>query len=127
MLSFTKKVDYGLELMLALARSDGQPLSLRQVSRQSRLPYAFLTQVAVELRRAGLIEAKEGATGGYFLACPPEKINLAEIVAALNGDSAENCEVCEREGICRPRQIWAEIEDELAQKFKNRTLKDLIK
>jgi Rrf2 family protein len=128
MLGLTKKVDYGLELMLALAKGyQRQPLSLREISQQNRLPYNFLAQVAVQLRRAGLIEAKEGSRGGYFLTSAPEKITLTDVVEALGTNEQENCDLCKREGICRPRQIWLEMENEMIKKLDQRTLKDLIK
>lgn len=128
MLNLTKKIDYGLELALALARHyDQPPLSLRQVADQQRIPYLFLSQVAVSLRRAGLIEAKEGSGGGYFLACPPAKITLSDVVDALSVSTVDHCEICEREGLCHPRHIWAQIEKHLNQKLRQQTLKDLIK
>ena len=68
MFELSKKTDYGLELMIALAKNYGQgPLSLRQIAKKKKLPFKYLEQVVVPLRESGLIEAKKGKSGGYFL------------------------------------------------------------
>ena len=36
-----------------------------------------------KLRACGLIESKEGKTGGYSLALPPQKISLADVYKAV--------------------------------------------
>ncbi len=74
MFGLTKKADYGVELMIALAKNFGQgPLSLRQIAKDKKLPHKFLEQVVTPLREANLIDAKEGRGGGYYLKKNPKK------------------------------------------------------
>jgi len=40
------------------------------------------------LRRAGLVESRRGAHGGYSLARPAQEIPMAEVVQALEGEIA---------------------------------------
>src|SRR3989338_7802779 len=89
MLQVTAKTDYGLLLMAALAKKSGdEPVSLREIAEKQKLPYRFLTQIVIPLRRAGLLEAKEGVRGGYRFVKSADKISVGEIVRALEGDVA---------------------------------------
>jgi Rrf2 family protein len=46
----------------------------------------YLEQVAVILRRAGLIRSIKGASGGYTLAIAPENIVIGDALRELEGD-----------------------------------------
>lgn len=129
MFDLTKKTDYGLELMIALGQKYGQgPLSLRQISRQKKLPVKYLEQVATSLREAKLIEAKEGKSGGYFLKKAPAKISVAAIVEALEGPVAVGyCAGCPKAAACGQKDVWAEVGDKVRETIEGKTLASLIK
>ncbi len=79
MFSLTKKTDYGLQLMMVLAKKYKQGfVSLRQIAKEEKLPFKFLEQVVFLLKIANLVDSKEGKGGGYFLTKPPKKISMAE-------------------------------------------------
>jgi Rrf2 family protein len=89
MLSFTKKTDYALTAMVALAKnSSAKPYPLSQMAQDQNLPYKFLSQIAIDLKKAGLIQSKEGFGGGYVLSKPPSQISVADIVHATEGPVA---------------------------------------
>lgn len=91
-LKLSHKGDYGLVLVTALARRTGFA-SLRQVAGEKKLPYKFVSQVAGELKAAGILESKEGVSGGYRLARVPEKILVREVLDVLEGPMvAETCD-----------------------------------
>lgn len=69
---------------LAEARHHGL-LRTKSISQQWAIPQRFLEQILNELRSAGFVESRRGAAGGYRLARPPEKINLAELFQSLEG------------------------------------------
>jgi len=125
----TKKTDYGLELMISLAKNYRQgPLSLRQVAKEKKLPFKYLEQVVVPLRKSGLIEAKEGKGGGYFLKKKPEKVSVAEIVEILEGPvEVGACFGCPKATICGQKDVWAEVGDKVRKTIEDKTLADLIK
>jgi Rrf2 family cysteine metabolism transcriptional repressor len=51
--------EYGVRAMVALAHNYGiGPMSIAAVARESSVPYAYLEQVIVPLRKAGLVEAR---------------------------------------------------------------------
>ena len=96
---------YGLRAMSEFARNYGQgPLSLAEVARTQGISQAYLEQIAIDLRRAGLLHSKRGVHGGYFLTCKPEATTAGDVIRALEGSIlpvqcvAENrCLPCARE------------------------------
>jgi len=126
MFNLSKKTDYGMELMIALAKNQDGPTSLRAVAKKRKLPFKYLEQVAMPLREAGLIEAKEGRSGGYFLAKAPGKISVSEIVEALGGPvQLGACAGCSHAMMCSQKDVWAEVGDKVRETIEKKTLKDL--
>jgi Rrf2 family protein len=124
MIYFTKKIDYGLELMIELAQHfPGRPLSLKKIAHERRLSLKFIEQIAAVLRKRGLIGAREGRVGGYFLTKSPGKISLWQIIKALDGDVLP-CDDCLKSD-CYPKGIWREFERIFIEKSKKLTLKEI--
>ena len=87
--SFSTKGEYGVRLMVQLARHYGTgPASLAGIAAEEDLPRAYLEQLVVSLREAGLVISTRGAHGGYELARPPEAIAMSEVLRALEGPIA---------------------------------------
>ena len=86
MLALTKKTGYGLIAMTHLATVDGgKPVSAREIAELYGVPPALLMNVLKELSAAGFVDSVRGARGGYRLSRDPEDINLADLVAAVEG------------------------------------------
>ena len=85
-LQLSKRCQYGLRAAVRLARryhgADAYVQS-RDLADEESLPTKFLEQVLLVLRRANLLESKVGSGGGYRLRRPPERITVAELLAAL--------------------------------------------
>ncbi|MGH9156504.1 MAG: RrF2 family transcriptional regulator [Acidimicrobiales bacterium] len=84
------KVDYAVRAMveLAVAAGDG-PVKGEQLARAQAIPVNFLENILGELRRAGLVGSQRGADGGYWLALPAERINVAEVIRVVEGPLAD--------------------------------------
>ena len=75
--------------MVELARRNGDsPVSLAEIAEADGLPLAYLEHLVARLRKAGLVESRRGARGGYLLARPADEITMAEVVEALEGSIA---------------------------------------
>jgi len=84
----TKRADYAIRAMIALARLDGDdPLSARRIADEMGIPARFLPQVMADLGRAGLVRSEPGRNGGHRLRRPAAEIDLLEIIEAVEGDS----------------------------------------
>lgn len=127
MFGLSKKTDYGMELMIALAKKYRQGLlSLRQIAKQKKLPFKYLEQVVVPLRESGLVGAKEGKGGGYFLKKSPKKVSVAEIVEILEGPvEVGACFGCPKATVCGQKDVWVEVGDKVRETIEGKTLAGL--
>jgi len=82
---FRKKTEYGMMMMTLLANAGkGKLVSVREMQ-ELGLPRSFLVKIARDLIKAKMIVAKEGRGGGYSLVRDPDKINLKQVVEAIEG------------------------------------------
>lgn len=74
--------------MVALAdlalQPDGALVSLGEISKRQDISLAYLEQLFVKLRRAGLVTSVRGPGGGYSLAKPASDIRVSEILGAVD-------------------------------------------
>lgn len=74
--------------MVALAdlalQPDGALTSLGEISKRQDISLAYLEQLFVKLRRAGLVTSVRGPSGGYRLAMGPSDIRVSDILAAVD-------------------------------------------
>jgi len=100
--------------------------SLKKISQEEEIPFDFLDKIILELEKEGLVKAKKGAGGGYFLARPPEKITAGKIVEILEGGTAPvNCMFCQRARKCLTKKVWKKIQDSVDSALNSITLADL--
>ncbi|MEB3322586.1 MAG: Rrf2 family transcriptional regulator [Synechococcaceae cyanobacterium] len=76
---------HALKALLELALDPPAWRSVRELAEAQALPAPMLEQVLLQLRRAGLVEARRGRSGGYRLARPAAEVPLAAVLAALSG------------------------------------------
>ncbi len=137
---FSTKAEYGVRVMAHLARNDSEdPISLGAIAEAEGLPLAYLEHLAQRLRRAGLIESRRGAHGGYSLGRPAKSITMAEVVEALEGEiapiecitqSPDGALVCVREGDpghdpCPTKLLWTRVQGSIVRTLTEMTLADL--
>lgn len=88
MFGFSRKTDYALLILTALAGRGRDFVSVRALARAHRLPYRFASQIVGLLTHAGILEAREGARGGYRLAKEPRDITVQEVLRATEAGAA---------------------------------------
>ena len=142
---FSTKAEYGVRVMAHLARQDGDgdptPISLSSIADAEGLPLAYLEHLVQRLRRAGLVESRRGAHGGYSLGRSAAEISMAEVVEALEGEiapiecisaSPDGELVCVREGEpghdpCPTKLLWTRVQGSIVRTLKDMTLADLAR
>jgi Rrf2 family protein len=111
------------------------PVSLAEVAAEEDLPRAYLEQLIIPLREAGLVHSTRGARGGYALARPPAAITMAEALRALEGPLAPmvcasedpaDAEACVRIGACSVNVLWVRVRDAISGVLDGTTLASLI-
>ena len=125
-----------MRLMVDLAKHWGQgTVALHAVAAREDLPEAYLEQLVAALRKAGLVNGKRGAGGGYVLAREPREITAGDVVRALEGPiepqicTAEGEAIlnCVREPDCGTRAVWLKLQDSIAKALDGMTLAELAK
>ena len=58
-------------------------VTLVEISERQKISLAYLEQLFVKLRRAGVVESVRGPSGGYKLAKSPDKVRISEILYAV--------------------------------------------
>src|SRR6266567_3602337 len=127
------RTEYGIRLLIQLARHDGDgPVSLAGVARREKLPHAYLEQLVGQLRRAGLVSATRGQSGGYRLARPADEISMADAVRILEGPllempcaGADNLEVCDRPQTCSVHDLFQRVHESLDLALGSTTLAEV--
>jgi Rrf2 family protein len=122
--------------MVYLARLQGKICPLRVISEKEGISFDYLEKIISKLEKAGLIKAKKGVKGGYFLKRAPSKIKIGEIIRALEGNTGlvkciatgkERKYHCPRERKCLTKSFWGKIQKTLNSALNSITLADLVK
>lgn len=120
-LHLTQKVDYGIMLLTALAKSlENETISLQKIAKENNISFAFLQKIARLLNQAGLIKASRGKFGGYLLAKTANALSIKEIIEALEGEIAivpclkkSQDEKCKHSSYCKVRHSFQKINQEI--------------
>lgn len=132
MLRMSRLTDYGVVLLAHLAASEpGTTHNARQLAGEARLPAPVVSKILKALTHAGLLVSYRGTKGGYGLAREPERISVAEIVAALEGPIAvTECSIgpgsCDHEVSCVVRSPWMRINQAISEVLDRVTLAELV-
>lgn len=133
----SKKSEYALRAMVALARRHGGPLAqIQELSSRENIPVKFLEQILLTLRHGGLVLSRRGVAGGYSLARHPSEISVHDIVELLDGPvtpvpctSGQSGEVCScpDTATCVVRLGMVRLKESLDRWMKSLSLADLLR
>ena len=73
-----------VDLAILGRKTPERHVSLADIARRQDVSQAYLEQLFVKLRRAGLVDSVRGPGGGYRLARDPADIRIAEILEAVD-------------------------------------------
>lgn len=130
-LDLTKRSDYAIRAMLALAKTEGGLLSSRKIAHEMKIPPRFLPQIMGDLTRAGLVDAHPGRAGGYRLAKPADSVNLLTVIEAVEGDPHRQICImrgtaCGSDGECGVHYVFYAAAGALLEHLESATLKGVI-
>jgi Rrf2 family protein len=127
----TRKMDYGLRLLLELGCRPTERLTSETLSTAIDVPRQFTLKIAQTLTKAGLIKAQRGVGGGIQLAKPAETITLFEIFSVADTPRALNeclvdASACKRSRFCATHNLLRGIQSRLDNDLKRITLAQLV-
>jgi Rrf2 family protein len=131
-LRLTKKSKYAVRALMELAIEEcGSPLGVYEIARRQHIPERFLEQIFGDLRRAGILEGRRGAHGGFCFAVSPEEITVLDIVEILDGEvrparcsAGGTCYIADAP-LCTTSKIWDEARVALEGVFGRYTIADI--
>lgn len=104
-----------------------------EISRATGIARPYLMRVLAQLSSRGVVSSKKGTGGGYALADRAERINLRDVMRAIDGPVAPlscislNWHVpCPEEGRCHARTaVWQRVRDALLEALSEVSVADL--
>jgi Rrf2 family protein len=82
----TAKSDYALRALIEIARrSDDGPVSAEEIGRLQDIPHGFLQAILADLRRAGVLVAQRGQSGGWRMNKDADQVTVADVIRAVDG------------------------------------------
>jgi Rrf2 family protein len=127
----TAKADYAVRAVVELASSSqGSPRKVDALAQAQGIPVSFLENILTQLRSAGLVRSQRGPEGGYWLAHPPEEVNLAQVIRAVEGPLVGvrglRPEEVSYEGSAESlQQVWLALRANLRKVLEHVTLADV--
>lgn len=132
MIKISRLADYGLVILNYLAAQPERSYSAAVLAERTHLALPTVSKVLKLLHDGQVITSTRGASGGYRLAKDPALLNLAEVIAAIDGLPAltECCQPvnhCVHDARCSLRSNWPLINRVIINALKQFTLADLHK
>ena len=131
-MELTTKGRYAVTAMADIAGQDEQSsVPLSQIAERQSLPLAYLEQIFVALRRAGLVESARGRSGGYKLARPAAEISVGAVMRAVDEDThftrcADDDPRCSRVTPCLTHGLWQRLGQVTSSFFASVSLADVV-
>lgn len=129
--------EYGLRCLLQIAKQDSDKgLTIPEISAAEDISIAYAAKLLGILRRNGFLKSARGKEGGYSLARAADRINVADVMAALGGRvfEAEFCKrhpgqgnSCVHTTDCAIRSLWQRVQNAVDDVLNATTLHDLVR
>lgn len=126
----SKKAYYGLRATVALAQSK-RALSIHALAQSEHLPEDYLEKILQALRRAGIVTATKGVTGGYALAHSAKETSAWDILHVLDGPietftpPIKGSLPCQQVSHCQTNQVWRTLEQKIEETLSGISLEHM--
>lgn len=133
----SKKTKYGIKALTFIARQEkGTMVQIATISEKENISHKFLESILLTLRKSGILGAKKGKGGGYYLLKLASEIRMTDVIRTLEGPIAmvpcvslnyyEKCDDCPDEEACSVHKLMIQVRDNTLQVLRNNTLADLV-
>ena len=123
---------YAVMAMADIAGQDGSAAqALSAIAERQKLPLAYLEQLFVQLRRAGLVDSARGRSGGYRLSHPAAEISVADVMSAVEEDTkftrcTSDGAGCTGSEPCITHGLWSALSQSTAAFLQSVSLEDVV-
>ena len=127
--------EYGLRILMRVARAGDDGMSIPQLSAAEGLSEPYTGKLTRMLRLSGFIQSTRGQKGGYVLAQAPGDIMIGSVLQALDGRLFDDtfCAshsgtdlVCMHSVDCSVKSLWRRVQSSVDNMLQQVTLEDMI-
>ena len=127
----TREADYAVRCVLFLSQEAGRIVSANEISESMTVSRSFLAKILQRLSKSGIVRSTQGIAGGFELVNKPGKVNILEVIEAIQGPTAVNvCAVdehnCDLSNTCPVHPVWVELREDIERKLKRETFAKLV-
>lgn len=125
------KTDYAVRAAAELAASPDGPVKGERLADSQDIPLQFLEHILLDLKHAGIVRARRGAKGGYWLAKPAEEVSIADVIRAVEGpiahvQSAPPESITYRGSAEQLQTVWIAVRASLRSVLESTSLAELV-
>lgn len=128
-MKISTKGRYGLRALIDICvYSHNETVTVKSISERQNISERYLEQIFSSLRKGGIIKAKKGAQGGYFLTGDSKNFTIAQILSVLEGDILiidVDHEDSDMEKYLIDN-LWNKVNEKIKVFFCSMTLNDLV-
>ncbi len=123
-MKLSTKPRYGLRILAQIAADGGgnTPVSGKEVARKQGISTAYIEQILIPMRNAGIVRTVRGRNGGYLLDRPASQISLLDIIELFEG-RLELVPEEESDPVAAP--LWNRLTESLRTQTRAITVADL--
>jgi len=133
-MKLTTKGRYAVMALADIANFNlSTPISLRDISLRQGISLLYLEQIFLRLKKNKIVNSVRGSNGGYVLTKDPSKINISDVLNAVDeqvktiGCNKNSKKGCNGKSVkCITHNLWDELESHINIFFKNKNISDLV-
>lgn len=131
-MKFSQSLDMALHALWFMARNaPDRPVMIKDVAKSVRASESYLARVMLELSKAGLLKSIRGKNGGFTFKVPPENITIADVVMAIDTDTADyHCpweeRGCNSDFGCALVSLFQDARQQMLAVLKKMTIADMV-
>jgi len=96
-MKISRSTGYALLAVGYVAKHKDQKIILSQtIAKEYNIPLEYLLKILQQMVRANILRSKRGPRGGFSLAKNPKKINMLEVVEAVEGPMTNQLNLIEQ-------------------------------
>ena len=126
MMNISTRGRYATRIMVLMAREPERARTKFEIAEAEGITPAYVQQLMMALRLAGLMHSLRGRSGGFILARTPDTITVADILNAVEGEiMPAPCHVaglCDRLESCPTHPVWQRASELLEGLFSSTTV-----
>ncbi|TVT27776.1 Rrf2 family transcriptional regulator [Salinicoccus cyprini] len=127
-MKFSKGTDYALHAMAYLVwqKDSTDKLPVQELAQKLDVSSTYLSKILARLVKRKYIIATSGAKGGYSLPANWKEISVYDVIVAIDGEPTLFEDSFNHGSECKIQRLMMEVETDMIQALKNRSIEQLI-